>query len=459
MKRWWIAAAGLLAGAAPLGAQGLNVATQSACMSGRVNAGIATPCDDGSAVYYNPAGIALLPAVATIGLSDILVGGSFTADRSLDRTELDKEAQLAPHAYLTYRPGPAKRLGVGVGVFAPFGLALRWPSSFAGRFAGFDNSLRAVMLQPTAAYQLVPGKLAIGAGLDVVFSSIDINLREDLSRQNVPGGGLTFANLGIAPGTDFASVELKGNQTSLAGSFGIIARPTARLSLGARYTTRSKARTTSADARFTQVPTGLVLPAPLPLGSTTLPAGTPLDQVIDQLLFQSGGALANQSLSTEFTFPAVFVGGASFEAADGLVLSADYQWSEWSTFGTIPLTFQTAPAQALVLDWKNTSTYRVGAAYEVDRAWRLRGGWSFNTAALPAHAVSPLLPEGERNEYTVGVGWRAPGGFGVDAFYNRVVQQDRRGRLLPRTETVIPPDVGVFGSDVNVFGATISYRW
>ena len=52
------AAVATVLAAGALQAQGSALDQHSACMSGRVGAGVAAPCDDGSAVYFNPAALA-----------------------------------------------------------------------------------------------------------------------------------------------------------------------------------------------------------------------------------------------------------------------------------------------------------------------------------------------------------------------------------------------------------------
>src|SRR5437879_1201387 len=48
----------LVAGSAPASAQGFSVYEQGACAMGRAGAGVAAPCEDGSAIFFNPAGLA-----------------------------------------------------------------------------------------------------------------------------------------------------------------------------------------------------------------------------------------------------------------------------------------------------------------------------------------------------------------------------------------------------------------
>src|SRR5216117_4493889 len=64
-----------------LGAQGFGIYEQGTCSMGRAGTGVAAPCADGSAMFFNPAGLAgLTGGHATIGVTLIDIQGSFTDD-------------------------------------------------------------------------------------------------------------------------------------------------------------------------------------------------------------------------------------------------------------------------------------------------------------------------------------------------------------------------------------------
>src|SRR5947209_7420772 len=179
-----------------LGAQGFGIYEQGTCSMGRAGTGVAAPCADGSAMFFNPAGLATLKGGhATAGVTLIAVEGGFTDDIFQQKTSLDDPLLAVPQAYVSYSPSP--RLGVGVGLFAPYGLQTEWPLTFDGRFAGYKNILRSIYVQPTLAYQ-VTSWLSLGGGLDVVIGKVELNQRLDLSNQVIP------AIPGVPAGTSFA---------------------------------------------------------------------------------------------------------------------------------------------------------------------------------------------------------------------------------------------------------------
>src|SRR5205809_7631947 len=145
-----------------LGAQGFGIYEQGACSMGRAGTGVAAPCTDGSAIFFNPAGLAgLKGGHATVGVTLINIEGGFTDDIFQRTSDLDDPLIALPQVYVSYAATP--KLGVGVGLFAPYGLQTEWPLSFDGRFAGYKNIIRSVYIQPTVAYHVTPW-LALGPG-------------------------------------------------------------------------------------------------------------------------------------------------------------------------------------------------------------------------------------------------------------------------------------------------------
>ena len=58
------------------------------------------------------------------------------------------------------------QLTIGIGNYAPFGLATNYESSFQGRYFGDKSKVKVIAIQPTIAYKLTP-ELSIGMGISV----------------------------------------------------------------------------------------------------------------------------------------------------------------------------------------------------------------------------------------------------------------------------------------------------
>lgn len=447
-----------LAAAAPAQAQGSSVMTHGSCATAMGAAGVARPCQDGSAILFNPAALAMQPSVVGVGVSGITSSGSFTYDFTGERVERDETTTPVPFGYASFRF--RDRFAAGIGAFAPYGLGIQWPEDFEGRFASFDTELRNIYIQPTLSFAVTP-RIAVGAGVDFVLASIDINQAVDLSTLRVPGQTFNFEAFGIPRGTDFARANLSGSGTGVTFNLGAKAQITDAISLGVRYL-HSAEIDYDGDADFEAVSTGLIIPGGVgnPLNPTPNPL--PVDAIVAGQ-FAAGGALADQGLSTSLTLPSQFVVGVAVRPVPAFTLLADYQYTGWDSFGVARIDFADAgPDSDLVLDYQNTSTYRIGGEFSASELFTLRGGFIYNTAAEKDASVSPLLPEAERNYYSVGLGLRPFGNLGVDVGYQYVDQSDRRGRVRGRaslSETAEQLNVGVYSADASILSVTLSYHF
>jgi len=318
-RRWQIGLAigGALALGAlpqPAAAQGFSVNEHSACATARGGTAVASPCPDGSAMVYNPAGLTQLKKgqnIIAVGVQLIMPTGGFTNDNTLLQSNLENHTYPVPTLYLAR--GFTDKLSAGIGMFAPYGLTTEWPTTSEGRFLGYKSVIKNYYIQPTVAYNINP-KIQIGAGLDINISSVQLEQHLDLSALPIPGLPITFGSIGIPHGTDFADVNLQGNGTSVGGHFGVIVKPMKEISLGVRYLTKQTVNYNSGTVDITQIQTGLLLPATLqfPGAPNPIPAGTPIDALLYQLAF-ANGPLVDQGATTSITNPSQWTFGVAFD--------------------------------------------------------------------------------------------------------------------------------------------------
>ena len=455
-----------------LGAQGFGIYEQGTCAMGRAGAGVAAPCSDGSAMFFNPAGLAgLTGGHLTIGVTLLDVQGGFTDDLLQQKTKLDDPLLAIPQVYVSYAATP--KLGIGVGLFAPYGLETNWPTTFDGRFAGYKNILQSVYIQPTLAYQLSP-RLSLGGGFDIVLGKVELNQRVDLASTPVPASILpvppgtqppVFGQLGIPPGTDVADVHLEASKTTVAAHFGATFKVNERLSLGARFLTQAKFDY-SGTASFTQKQTGLVVPATIVIDTTTIPAGTPVDLLLAPFFNSSTGIFRSQAVTTTIKNPSQLGLGVAYKVANGWTLLGDYQLTWWSQFKELDITFPQDVSgllnRQLFENYHNTSGFRFGAEWAKDATWTLRGGYLHHGGAAPAETVTPLLPEAQRNEFTVGTTVKLGAALSADLAYQYIRQDDRRGRTREPIFNQVPTtglNNGLYDFHAHLFGVSLSYAF
>ena len=428
-------------------AQGYGVYEQGACAMARAGAAVASPCDDGSAIFFNPAAIAVSRDRRILSAGGTLIGprGEFTSVDGRSAGAMVENWIPVPAAYFTAPVGA--RFAAGVGLFVPFGLTTEWPLDFIGRYVSYKTVLQAPYLQPTLAY-MINDRIAVGGGPDLVLSHLELRQRVDLATQEL-APGVTFAQLGVPAATDFADFKISGSTVSWAGHVGVLVKATPTLSFGARYLSRHTIQSDDLTFASEQIATGLRTPAALP----GIPQGTPIDAVLAPQ-FAAGGRLSDQRAATEITVPDQFVAGVAVTPVPRVKLLVDYQFTTWSVFEQLEFTTEHGLGETIVKNYRDTSGLRVGVDYGLSDRAVLRGGILTHQAAAPDGSVTPDLPEGARVEYTAGLGLRLTGQFSLDVAYQYIAQEDRSGRVLLRG-----PDTGTYAFHANLFGAAAVLRF
>jgi len=453
----------LLAGAsslvaAPLAAQGFGVYEHNACAMGRAGVTAASPCADGSAIFFSPAGLAGLSGThLTGGVTAIAAKGGFTDDFLNHTTDLDNPVIPVPSFYFTHQLNP--KLTLGLGAYAPYGLETKWPTAqFEGRFMGYNTDIRSIYIQPTIGVQVSP-TLKIGIGAAYITSHLKLKQRVDLSTRAIPDAlaipaglpsGTTFGMVGVPSLTDFADANLDASGTGIAFNFGAIVKVSDKLSIGGHWLTRKHIKY-DGDATFTQVPTNLVLPVAI----GPLPAGTPVDVVLAPQ-FGAGAPLSNGPVSTEIVMPPQGSLGFAWTVNDKLNFMADWQYVVWGWFSDVDIDFANAGTPDLALHPSNNDThgFRFGTEYRYSPKVQLRAGYLYHGAASPDNFVTPLLPEGPRNEFTIGAGVELSPKLHADLAYQYIKQNDRRG-----TVNVAAGNTGLYQFSANLFGVGLAYTF
>jgi long-chain fatty acid transport protein len=444
------------AAASTASAQGYGVYEQSACVLGRGGASVASPCPDGSSIYFNPAGIVLTPgSTASVGASVIGPRGNFTNSTTHLVSDLNIRYYPVPNVY--FKTNLAKdRASVGLGVFAPYGLTTEWPTSSEGRFLGYKSLVHSIYVQPTVAVKL-NDMVAVGGGIDITRTSLELRQRLDLATVPITGTPYTFGTLPVGPvpaGTDFADVDITGNKWHAGYHLGVIVTPDKNVSLGLRYLSGQTVDVTNGAVTYVQIQTGTRLAIPL---GPTIPAGTPIDALVAPN-FAAGGKLSNQAATASLPLPDQLVFGAAVHVTPKVQALVDYQYVRWSMFDVLTINQTIAGVTTIVEGYQNTSGVRLGVDYAINPDTAFRVGADFHGGAAPPQTVTPNLPEGSRAEFSLGFGKRF-GKARLDAYYMYLHQGDRAGRTVGPPSGVAPTTAlnnGTYAFMSNLFGVTFS---
>ena len=102
---------------------------------------------------------------------------------------------------------------------------------------------------------------------------------------------------------------------------------------------------------------------------------------------------------------------------DALGVEVDYMWYKWDVFKELVLDFDEDALDTVVKEnYKNSSQFRIGLHYSLINNLELRLGYIYDQTPQPIGSMSPLLPDSDRNDYSIGLGYRF-GSMKLDAGY------------------------------------------
>jgi len=391
----------LLAIPASVRASGFALESQGARAMGFSGAYVAQAADP-SAIYYNAAGIGFLKGKHFYGSA--LVGGlstDFTGEGPyppVGTLETSSRGLVAVPAFY-YSQQVGERVYVGLGFNRPFGFKSQWdnPDQFTGRYICTDCKIDSWGLNPTIAFR-VADRLAIGGGIDVRFSSFRQTRRLQANPNPFP----------VA--TDVAELTFDSStKTAVGFNLGLLAMPTEDFSIGVAYRHKVTAEH-EAQANFVQIPTG--------------------DAVVDAAV--RAGLPASQLATAGFTYPASFAVGAALRRGYWMV-EADFQWTLWSSFDAVTLTFPATPSFDTLLPQDYESTWRgaLGVEYLIGDDWEIRGGYSYDHSPQPTETISPFLHDEDRHGFAGGGSYKYEN-LRIDAVARYLLFRERSTRGLSR---------------------------
>ncbi len=210
------------------------------------------------------------------------------------------------------------------------------------------------------------------------------------------------------------------------------------------------------DIATRQIQTGFRLP--IQLGP--YPPGTPVGSLLAPQ-FSGGATLGPQSATTELYLPDQFVVGVAIQASPAMKILADYQYVNWALFDELAIDGSTGLDKRIVENYGSTNGFRIGTEIGATDAFVVRAGFVTHDAAAPDETVTPNLPEGDRNLYTVGFGWNLTKDFVFDFAYNYLQQDDRDGRTgdCGSEQPTVACNNGVYKFHANLIGANLSLRF
>ena len=116
--------------------------------------------------------------------------------------------------------------------------------------------------------------------------------------------------------------------------------------------------------------------------------------------------MKDQNASTSITYPAFASIGAYYQLMEALGVEVDVMWYQWSVFDQLVLNFDNDNLDKTILeDYEDNIQLRVGAEYKCEKGLAFRLGFIYDPTPQPIESVSPMLPDDDRYDYSIGLGY------------------------------------------------------
>ncbi|RJQ52903.1 MAG: aromatic hydrocarbon degradation protein [Desulfobacteraceae bacterium] len=364
---------------------GYGIFVQGASALGQADAVVAHS-DGPSSVYFNPALINDLPGTQ-VELGTTLVypvrefesGASGLAEESVDNFYFPSTFYLT-HSF-------SDKIGLGLGVFSPFGLGTEWPDDWEGRTIATKSTITTFNFNPALSFRVHP-RISLAAGLDFLYFDAELK-RKIIVNPALPEIEQTFS----------------GDDTGVGFNLGLSIKISDRISFGASYRSRIEIEV-DGSAEF-DIP---------PMLSAAVPG--------------IEGIFPNTGAHTELTLPQQVFAGISARVTDDFVAEVAFRWEDWSSTEEIrfrldrPIALPPQSVEVQERDWHGTFAFMLGGKYRINETFTLLGGYLYGQDAVPDRTFEPAVPDSPSHLFTAGADIEFDA-FKIALSYGYQLQEDR----------------------------------
>lgn len=336
-------------------------------------------------LFFNPAGAVFLENrfSASIGANALVAKTKFQSLENNLRNSTENTGTPFS-AYIAYKA--TDWLSVGLAVYTPYGSAVEWDQDWDGAHLVNNIDLKAIYVQPIVSVKL-SDQFSVGGGPIFVTGGVEFN--RNVSRSVTDENGNK---------TD-VTIEAK-NVTAWGWSAGFMVNPSKKVRLGFNYRSEITMEARDGDATFHDVPAYL---SDAPTSAQDLQLG-------------------NTSFNADLPLPAEITAGLSVQVTDKLLVAVDYNRTFWNVYDALVVDFKPSassqvPQSYNPRQYKDASTYRIGAQYTANDKLAFRAGCYFDESPVQGGYFAPETPRNDSMGYTGGLTYMITPSLGVDVSF------------------------------------------
>lgn len=363
-------------------ASGFALIEQGVGGLGTAYAGGAAIAQDGTTIFFNPAGMTRIPSQVVTAVHVIIPSFKFKNEGSTHVAGAPLlgsnggeagVAKVAPNLYFVKKI--SDQIAFGIGINSPFGLMTEYDRGWVGRYHAVKSDLMVLNVNPSLAYKFNE-QFSIGAGLNISYVKAELTNAVDF-------GTIGFGLPGLVPQGNDGFAELKGDAWGAGWNVGLLYEFTKSTRVGLSYRSKVSYKL-KGDADFSGVPASFQA---VPALST---------------LFK------NCDIEARLTTPDSLSLSLYHSFNPKWAVMGDITWTNWRTFDELRIRFVNPyqPNSVVTTDWKDVLRFSLGATFTPTKAWTFRVGSAYDQAPIPSdQKITPRIPDNDRFWLACGAGY------------------------------------------------------
>ena len=448
----------------------------SAISTGSADAGAASANEDLSTIFFNPAGMTAFDGLQNSASASYILPRGRThitsAQENLglpasasptiqggDGREFTQE-KVVPSGFVSYALTDDFRVGFGLTV--PFGLLTSYGADSQARYQALLSEVEALDFNPSVAWK-VNDWLSIGAGVSEQKVKVKLTNALDLGAIipsqinhlglfNLAGPGAYAATVNQTAGqmANDGRADLQGTSWGTGWDAGIQLHPFEGTTIGMSYRSgiEHKVQGRADFAVPTSAIANIVAAMPASLRAITL------------IGLAQNKAFQNTNFDADLSLPGQAWFGITQQVTPQLSVSLSYQWTNWSKFNSLLVTF-TNPAQPILSEhegYRNSSFAALGGSYRLDEKWTLHGGVAYDQTPIVDTYRDLRLPDADRYWLASGVSYRITENLTLAGSYRHVFFSSSKVNHVD-SATGLNTVQGSTSIDADMFGVEAQMRF
>lgn len=379
-------------------ASGYGLIESNADGQGAAYAGTGAVAENASTIFFNPAGMTLLPGRQIVGSVHAIKFSAKFDDGVAGNNDGGDAGDLSfiPNLYFATPINATAWFGLGINV--PFGLKSEYDTAWQGRVHGIKSELKTLNINPSIGMRL-SDRLSVGAGVSAMYIKAVLT--------------------GYA-GASSGELHVQGDDWGYGANAGLLYEFSKDTRVGFSYRSKVKQRL-QGDAAY------------------------------------SVNTAGNGPVTASVTLPDTATLSLYTRVAPQWAVLADISWTGWSEFQELRIVRDTGATLTVTPEnWKDTMRYSIGAHYQMNDRAKLRMGVGYDESPVPSPQFRTVrIPDNDRTWLAFGLGYRLNKDDNIDLAYSHLFIKD-----APIDHTASGVTVrGTYKSSVDILGVQYTHNF